>query len=77
MRLVKVEQSRASSTLFQTMGLGPWFLGWCVAPRSNPAHGFCGAWVTDDGTGYADLDGTPYKAYVCKACGDKLEGESK
>ncbi len=75
MRLVKVEQSRASSTLFETMGLGPWFLGWCVMPRRDT--GVCTNLVSDDGTGYADLDGKPFEAYVCKACGDKLKGESK
>jgi hypothetical protein len=40
-------------------------------------EGFCGTLVRDDGTGYADLDGVPFKAYVCKQCGDKLIGESK
>jgi len=76
MRLVKVEQAVSSRT-FQELGLGPWELGWCVAPRANPAHGQCNNIVRDDGKGYADLDGTPFKAYVCKYCGYKLVGESK
>lgn len=72
MRLVKVPQSSASRTLFTAFKLGPWELGRCVAP-----HRECNEWVFDDGTGYADLDGTPFKAYVCRTCATKLlEGET-
>jgi hypothetical protein len=74
MRLARVEQA-ASSRTFQELRLGPWELGWCTV--YDKREGFCGTLVRDDGTGYADLDGVPFKAYVCKQCGDKLIGESK
>jgi hypothetical protein len=34
--------------------------------------GECGAFVHDDGTGYADLDGAPFKAYVCRYCAERI-----
>jgi len=70
MRLVPIPQSSASRTLFSALRLGPWELGPCVAFQAD--RGFCSALVRDDGTGYADLDGPPFSAYVCKACAEKL-----
>jgi hypothetical protein len=34
--------------------------------------GECGEFVSDDGTGYADLDGAPFKAYVCCRCAERI-----
>jgi hypothetical protein len=73
MRLVKVQQATVSRTLFEAYRLGPWELGHCVAWRDdNPALGTCSNLVLDDGTGYADIDGEPFKAYVCKHCAPRF-----
>ena len=72
MRLVPVPQSTMSKKLFNAMRLGPWELGRCVAPayyaNGTPTGRECNNFVSDDGTGYADLDGAPFKAYVCRNC---------
>ena len=71
MRLVPVPQSTTSKTLFSAMRLGPWELGMCVAPGTSVTSR-CNNFVHDDGTGYADLDGTPFKAYVCRHCAPRF-----
>lgn len=77
MKLVPIPQSNASK-MFARQGLGVWELGTCVAPGTFWATGECGAFVRDDGTGYADIEGTPFKAYVCSRCAARiLKGESK
>lgn len=76
MRLAPVPQSAASATYFGAYKLGPWELGQCVAPsyydNGAPTGSECGHSVHDDGTGYADLDGQPFKAYVCGRCAARL-----
>ena len=50
-------------------GLGPFDLGRCM----NPDNGAdCSTFVVDDGTGYADLDGAPFRAYVCGRCAARV-----
>ena len=74
MRLVPVPQSRFSAEVFIPR-FGPggaWELGRCVAPGTGTVMGECGAFVHDDGTGYADLDGAPFKAYVCRYCAERI-----
>jgi hypothetical protein len=76
MRLAPVPQSAASATYFSAYKLGPWELGRCVAPsyydNGTPTGRECGDFVRDDGTGYADLDGQPFRAYVCRRCAPRL-----
>ncbi len=76
MRLAPVPQSAASATYFSVYKLGPWELGRCVAPayyaNGAPTGRECGNVVRDDGTGYADLDGQPFRAYVCRRCAPLL-----
>ena len=53
-------------------------LGNCVAQR--PKYHFdvqvgttdCGRQIPDDGNGYADLDGAPFRAYVCASCAAEI-----
>lgn len=78
MKLVPVPQSRSSEE-FARQNMGVWELGRCVAPSTAffVGKGECGAFVRDDGTGYADIEGTPFKAYVCSRCAARiLKGES-
>ena len=76
MRLVPVPQSRFSAQEFAPRKLGVWDLGRCVAPayRADGAlsGSECGNTVLDDGAGYADLDGQPFRAYVCRHCAPRL-----
>jgi len=38
----------------------------------------CLSFVRDDGTGYADIEGTPFKAYICGRCAARiLKGEKQ
>lgn len=71
MNLQPVQQSKFSET-FQRLGIGNFELGRCVNVKS-PQFGTCNAFVFDDGKGYADLDGTPFKAYYCAECASKLK----
>lgn len=75
MNLQPIPQS-ASSWRFMVQGLGAWELGRCIAPalmaNGSPAGRECGQIVLDDGLGYADLDGRPFKAYVCYRCAPRL-----
>jgi hypothetical protein len=76
MRLVPIPQSRLSAQEFAPRGLGVWELGRCVAPAylatGAPSGRECGNLVRDDGAGYADLDGLPFRAYVCQRCAPRL-----
>lgn len=47
--------------------LGAFHLGFCYIVLSR-SKGTCGNFVNDDGMGYADLDGPPFRAYVCHEC---------
>lgn len=75
MNLQPIPQS-ASSKRFVAQRLGPWELGRCVAPsitqHGTPTGRECGQTVVDDGMGYADLDGQPFRAYVCRWCAPRL-----
>ena len=71
MKLVPIPQSNASK-MFVRQKLGAWELGRCVAPGTGTVTGECGAFVSDDGTGYADIEGTPFKAYVCSRCAARI-----
>ena len=42
-----------------------WHLGWCVGV---PQGGCGGSRAVLASTGFADLDGSPFKAYYCPAC---------
>lgn len=70
MNLQPVPQSAFSGT-FQRLGLGNFELGYCIN-QPDPKRSPCGNWVFDDGKGYADLDGPPFKAYYCAACAATL-----
>lgn len=50
--------------------LGRFVLGECTQRLGADCHPV----VHDDGTGFADLDGAPFKAYVCGRCAAKLGG---
>lgn len=80
MKLVPVPQSRFSAELLipKFGPAGAWELGTCVAPGTGTVMGECGNFVKDDGTGYADIEGTPFKAYVCSRCAARiLKGETQ
>lgn len=76
MNLQPIPQSRASRELFTPRRLGVWELGACVAPAIDqhgaPTGRECSQTVRDDGTGFADLDGRPFRAYVCGRCACRL-----
>lgn len=79
MRLQPVPAAKVSAH-FDRLHLGRFELGHCVAPRpvyhGNVVAGTrgCGTSVPDNGTGFADLDGTPFKAYVCATCAAGILG---
>lgn len=75
MNLQPIPQS-ASSRRFMAQGLGAWELGRCVAPavtaNGSPSGRECGQIVQDDGCGYADLEGPPFRSYVCWRCAPRI-----
>ena len=80
MNLQRVEQCSLSEAVTRHAKVGPFELGVCQMsqPWSRRSGADCRGWVVDDGTGYADLDGPPFRAYVCGPCAAraiKQEGE--
>lgn len=79
MRLQPITRS-AFSGVFERMRLGSFEIGRCIN-QPDPRRAPCDNIVFDDGKGYADLDGKPFKAYYCAECASKLlattTGESK
>lgn len=75
MNLQPVAQSAFSET-FRRLRLGNFEIGRCIN-QPDPKRAPCSAVVFDDGKGYADLDGAPFKAYYCAECASKLTGETK
>ena len=76
MKLVPIPQSRISAEiLVRHHGpAGVWDLGRCVENNGSD----CLSFVRDDGTGYADIEGTPFKAYICGRCAARiLKGETQ
>ena len=69
MRLAPVPQNHTIGEIPRRLGLGAVELGWCLNPDDGAD---CAPVVRDDGTGYADLDGVPFKAYVCGRCAARL-----
>ena len=69
MNLQPVPQNHTIGEIPRRHGLGHVELGWCLNPEGRAD---CHPVVRDDGTGYADLDGPPFKAYVCHRCASHL-----
>ena len=69
MRLQPIPQNRTLGEIPRRHGLGSVDFGRCLNPEGRAD---CRTWVSDDGTGYADLDGAPFKAYVCGRCAVRL-----
>lgn len=68
MNLKPVEQCSLSQVPVKH-GLGHFELGRCMNPDGKAD---CKYWVVDDGTGFADLDGPPFRAYVCSRCAARI-----
>lgn len=81
MNLVPVPISLAERTILEVRGLafvqGQSALGYCVARRNGgqplSVDFTCGNPVYS-GTGFADTEGAPFRAYYCNACGLRLSG---
>ena len=69
MNLQPVSQNRTLGAATLRYGLEHFELGSCINPDGRAD---CHPTVRDDGTGYADLDGTPFRAYVCGRCASRL-----
>ena len=69
MNLKPVEQCSLSKVVVRHAKVGPFELGRCMNPDGKAD---CKSWVVDDGTGYADLDGPPFRAYVCSRCAARI-----
>ncbi len=69
MRLVPVPVNQTLAGHTDRLRLGRFVLGRCL----NPDRGAeCHPNVSDDGRGFADLDGKPFAAYVCALCAARL-----
>jgi len=76
--LQPIPVSTVLNPILKRHGLGAARLGRCVNPKQvlNAPAGFrtmCAAEVWE-GTGFADLDGAPFKAYYCASCANTLKG---
>ena len=75
MNLQIIPRSAVFTTLLTCYGLAPSALARCVNEKLVLNGGGrtyeCGAAVRE-GEGYADLEGTPFKAYYCPACAAAL-----
>ena len=69
MNLKPVEQCSLSEAVMRHSNVGPFELGPCM---NFDRKADCKGWVVDDGTGYADLDGPPFQAYVCSRCAARI-----